>query len=78
MRWVAAALCFALAACAGTPPAAAPAPAPAPALRISVVYPKATDVVQSRDSAFLFGSVGRGDASLTVNGAAVAVHPNGA
>src|SRR5207244_2198576 len=30
------------------------------------------------DSAFLFGSVGRGDASLTVNGAPVAVHPNGA
>ena len=78
MRWVAVALCFALAACAGAPPAAAPTPAPAPALRISVVYPKATDVVQSRDSAFLFGSVGRGDASLTVNGAPVAVHPNGA
>src|SRR5438093_5461188 len=78
MRWVAVAPCFALAACAGAPPAAAPAPVPAPALRISVVYPKATDVVQSRDSAFLFGSIGRGDASLTVNGAAVAVHPNGA
>src|SRR5256712_2798989 len=78
MRWVAVALCSALAACAGAPPAAAPTPAPAPALRISVVYPKATDVVQSRDSAFLFGSVGRGDASLTVNGAPVAVHPNGA
>src|SRR3989442_14070333 len=78
MRWGAVALCFALAACAGAPPAAAPRPAPAPALRISVVYPKATDVVQSRDSAFLFGSVGRGDASLTVNGAPVAVHPNGA
>jgi len=77
MRWVAAAPCFALAACAGVPRAAAPQPAPA-ALRITVVYPKVTDVVQSRDSAFLFGSVGRGDAGLTVNGAPVAVHPNGA
>src|SRR5256885_10852612 len=78
MRWVAVALCFALAACAGAPPAAAPTPTPAPALRISVVYPKVTDVVQSRDSAFLFGSVGRGDAGLTVNGAPVVVHPSGA
>src|SRR2546428_7740822 len=77
MRWVAAAPCFALAACAGVPRPAGRPPAPA-ALRITVVYPKVTDVVQSRDSAFLFGSVGRGDAGLTVNGARVAVHPNGA
>src|SRR5439155_3776956 len=77
MRWVAAAPCFALAACAGVPRTAAPPPAPA-ALRITVVYPKVTDVVQSRDSAFLFGSAGRGDAVLTVNGTPVAVHPNGA
>src|SRR5437867_5663784 len=78
MRRVAAPLCFALAACAGAPRALVPTPTPATVLRITVVYPKTTDVVQSRDSAFLFGSVGRGDASLTVNGAAVAVHPNGA
>ena len=47
-------------------------------LRVSVVYPKATDVVQARDSTFLFGSVGRGDAALTVNGAPIPVLANGA
>ena len=78
MRRVAAPLCFALAACAGAPRAVAPTPTPATVLRITVVYPKTTDVVQSRDSAFLFGSAGRGDAVLTVNGTPVAVHPNGA
>src|SRR5204863_7373 len=78
MRRVAAPLCFALAACAGAPRALTPTPTPATVLRITVVYPKTTDVVQSRDSAFLFGSAGRGDAVLTVNGTPVAVHPNGA
>ncbi|UCD24671.1 MAG: N-acetylmuramoyl-L-alanine amidase [Gemmatimonadota bacterium] len=34
-------------------------------------------VLQSRDSAFVFGSVGRGDAELRVNGVAVEVHPRG-
>ena len=75
------------AACAGAPP---PGAAPPPALatrdsvvrsgpvRVSVVYPKASDVVQPVDSTFLFGSVGRGDASLTVNGAPVSVIGNGA
>jgi N-acetylmuramoyl-L-alanine amidase len=46
-------------------------------LRVAVVYPKATDVVLSRDSTFLFGGLGRGDAALTVNGAPVPVFPNG-
>jgi N-acetylmuramoyl-L-alanine amidase len=78
MRRVAVPLCFALAACAGAPGAVVPTPTPATVLRITVVYPKTTDVVQSRDSAFLFGSAGRGDAVLTINGAPVAVHPNGA
>lgn len=45
---------------------------------VSVIYPKATDVVQAHDSTFLFGSVGRGDVTLTVNGAPVPVSPNGA
>ena len=31
----------------------------------------------ARDSTFLFGSVGSGDAQLTINGAPVAVNPNG-
>jgi len=33
--------------------------------------------IQSRDSAFVFGSVGRGDARLTVNGRPVPVYPTG-
>jgi N-acetylmuramoyl-L-alanine amidase len=80
--------CAGLAALACASPGARIAPAPQPAtpeairtaapFRVSVVYPKATDVVQSRDSTFLFGSVGRGDVTLTVNGAPVPVLPNGA
>ena len=74
-----------IAACATTAsPGGPPTPSPADSVdrtgpvRISVVYPKATDVVQPVDSTFLFGSVGRGDASLTVNGAQVPVLANGA
>lgn len=80
--------CAGLAALACAAPGARIAPAPQPAtpeairaaapFHVSVVYPKATDVVQSRDSTFLFGSVGRGDVTLTVNGAPVPVLPNGA
>ncbi|GBD31252.1 MAG: hypothetical protein KatS3mg081_0954 [Gemmatimonadales bacterium] len=33
--------------------------------------------IESRDSAFIFGSVGRGDAALWVNGRPVQVHPTG-
>ena len=33
--------------------------------------------IQSRDSAFVFGSVGRADASIMVNGHAVRVYPTG-
>ena len=47
-------------------------------LRLTVVYPSASDVIDARDSTFLFGSVGDGRATLTVNGLAVAVWPNGA
>ena len=43
-----------------------------------VVYPTATALIQSRDSNFIFGSVGNGNASLTINGAPVHVWPNGA
>jgi len=48
------------------------------AIRIEVVYPSPTDLVDARDSTFVFGSVGTGDATLTVNGAPVRVWPNGA
>lgn len=46
-------------------------------VRVSVIYPRATDIVQPVDSTFLFGGVGRGDATLTVNGASVPVLGNG-
>jgi N-acetylmuramoyl-L-alanine amidase len=73
----------------GTVPAPRSAPPPPPrtaeggdSLHITVVYPGATDVIQSHDSAFLFGAVrgGRGGipASLTVDGRAVPVLANGA
>jgi len=67
------------------PRAATPAPSllpPIPAVKgpiaIKVVYPTADDRVEARDSSFLFGSVGTGDATLTINGVAVPVAPNGA
>jgi N-acetylmuramoyl-L-alanine amidase len=63
---------------AGTAPAPSPPPAPVEPLRIDLVYPSPTDVVQSSDSVFLFGSAGRGDAALTVGGAAVPVLDDGA
>ena len=47
-------------------------------LKISVVYPAATDIVELRDSAFLFGSTGNGRAAVSVNGQAARVWPNGA
>jgi len=62
---------------------ALPSPA-APArdsLHIAVVYPAVTDVIQSHDSAFLFGAVrgGRGrPVHLGINGQSVPVLPNGA
>src|SRR2546426_12716437 len=70
----------------GTAPVTAgalPSPA-APArdsLHIAVVYPAVTDVIQSHDSAFLFGAVrggGRGPVHLGINGQSVRVLPNGA
>lgn len=75
------------------PPAAptlarAPLPAPNPKLppvpdvdgplAIKVVYPPRNAVIGSRDSNFVFGSVGNGNAGLTINGSLVPVWPNGA
>ncbi|HEY1953514.1 MAG TPA: N-acetylmuramoyl-L-alanine amidase [Gemmatimonadaceae bacterium] len=67
-------------------PAAVPAPnpklPPVPEVRgpllINVVYPKAEQLLAVRDSNFIFGSVGSGDAALSINGVAVPVWPNGA
>lgn len=66
---------------------------PADPLDIRIVYPRpaerrwdgtkwlflpdSTVRIQSRDSAFLLGSVSRGDASLIVNGRPVPLHPGG-
>src|SRR5688500_6569782 len=45
---------------------------------INVVYPTANSVVASRDSNFIFGSIGNGNAALFINGQASPVWPNGA
>ena len=47
-------------------------------LAVRVVYPSANALIASRDSNFIFGSVGSGRATLEINGAPVQVHPNGA
>src|SRR5215813_5648409 len=54
-----------------------PVPAVRGPLAISVIYPSATDLVDARDSNFIFGSVGTGDATLFINGRGVPVAPNG-
>jgi N-acetylmuramoyl-L-alanine amidase len=64
-------------------PSARPARLPAiPAVRgtlaITVVHPPADALVAARDSTFVFGWVGTGGASLTIDGQPVAVAPNGA
>ena len=75
-----------------TAPAPTPAPnpvavrvAPLPAmpvvdgpLAIKVVYPQAGQTVTSRDSNFIFGSLGTGKATLRINGYPARVYPNGA
>src|ERR1700682_39891 len=72
------------------PPPLAPAPIPAAntklppvpdvrgPLQISVTYPKPEQLLTVRDSNFIFGRVGTGDAALRINGFAVPVWPNGA
>jgi N-acetylmuramoyl-L-alanine amidase len=47
-------------------------------LQLRVVYPPPDAVVRAKDSSFLFGSVGTGDATLTINDYPVRVWPNGA
>ena len=55
-----------------------PVPRVTGALAITVVSPGAQQSVGPRDSTFVFGAVGSGDATLTINGASVPVAPNGA
>lgn len=55
-----------------------PVPHMAGPLQIKVTYPSPAQVIQSKDSNFIFGSVGNGDAALTINGVATPVWPNGA
>jgi len=47
-------------------------------LAIHVVYPQAGQTITSRDSNFIFGSIGSGKASLLINGHPARVYPNGA
>jgi N-acetylmuramoyl-L-alanine amidase len=85
------ALALAVAACARVPISAPPAPAPAPVaaplppvppvdgpLAIRVVYPTANQIITSRDSNFIFGSLGSGRATLLINNHPARVYPNGA
>src|SRR5512141_3008847 len=70
------------------PTTPAPVPAANPALpavphvtgplAIKVVYPIAGQAIPAVDSSFIFGSVGNGDAALTINGVPTPVWPNGA
>ncbi|HEY7612644.1 MAG TPA: N-acetylmuramoyl-L-alanine amidase [Gemmatimonadales bacterium] len=63
-----------------SPPGALPA-VPAvrgPLLQLRVVYPPPDAVVRAKDSSFLLGSIGSGDATLTINSHPVRVWPNGA
>ncbi|HEX6600218.1 MAG TPA: N-acetylmuramoyl-L-alanine amidase [Gemmatimonadaceae bacterium] len=61
-----------------TPPALPPIPLVDGPLAIDVAYPRENQVVTSRDSNFVFGSIGSGKATLTVNGVPARVYPNGA
>ena len=55
-----------------------PVPAVEGPLAIKVVYPTRNALVASRDSNFIFGSVGDGTAGVSINGDLVPVWPNGA
>jgi N-acetylmuramoyl-L-alanine amidase len=59
-------------------PALPPVPEVNGPLEIKVVYPPAGQTISSRDSNFVFGSIGNGQAGLTINGVLTPVWPNGA
>ncbi len=58
--------------------AAIPIPPVGGPVRITVQYPAQDATIEARDSTFLLGSVGTGDAILSINGRPVKVWPNGA
>jgi N-acetylmuramoyl-L-alanine amidase len=60
------------------PPTFPPIPRATGPLALRVVYPPDGATIVARDSTFIFGSVGTGDARLTINGLDVPVLPNGA
>jgi len=63
-----------------TPRAAPPLPAIPPVdgpLAPKLVFPSANQTIGVRDSNFVFGSIGNGHATLTINGMPVTVAPNG-
>lgn len=68
----------ALAAGAPSSPMLPPVPLVTGPLAPRVTYPVANAVLQSRDSNFIFGSMGNGNAQLAINGMPVHVWPNGA
>jgi len=83
MRLTTRSLASVMALVSGASPLAAQRPLPPVAavrgeLAIRVEYPRAGATVAIGDSTFLFGTVGDGRATLTVEGRAVAVAPNGA
>ena len=63
---------------AGGRPALPPMPLATGPLAPRVQYPAEGALIASRDSNFIFGSVGNGRATLAINGHPVRVHPNGA
>ena len=66
------------AATSATPATLPPIPLVDGPLAVRVVYPTPGALITSRDSNFIFGSVGSGRATLEINGTPVKVHPNGA
>jgi N-acetylmuramoyl-L-alanine amidase len=54
-----------------------PAPVKRGPMAIRVVYPSRDQLIAARDSNFILGNIGTGDAELTINGIPVAVHPSG-
>lgn len=60
------------------PPALPPIPRAEGPLRLRVQYPQPNAPVSARDSTFLLGSTGHGDARVTIDGVPVRTLPNGA
>ncbi len=62
----------------GTPWLPPVPPVSGAALALRVQYPSANQLITSRDSNFVLGTVGSGDAQLSINGVDVSLAPNGA